>query len=366
MRTSFALPLAAVLFAACGSIDEVSKDEKPRAPASDAAQPSGAELRDARETHLGDLRQLTFGGQNAEAYFSADGQRLVFQAMTGDMECDQIFTMGIDGSDARMVSTGKGVTTCGYFLPGDRLLYSSTHLGGDSCPPKPDRSMGYVWPVYAEYDVFSARADGSDLQRLTATPGYDAETTLSPDGKRLVFTSVRDGDLELYSMNVDGSDVVRLTHEEGYDGGAFFSPDSKQIVWRAHHPQDEKGLADYRDLLARGLVRPSLMDLFVMNADGSDKRRITDNGAANFCPYFTPDGRRIIFSSNLDPAGGTRGREFDLFLIDVDGKNLEQVTFTPEFDGFPMFSPDGKKLVFASNRGGKVRGETNIFIADWK
>ncbi len=317
---------------------------------------------ESAEPRLRNLRQLTFGGENAEAYFSSDGQRLIFQATRDGGQCDQIFVMGTDGSGITRVSSGKGRTTCAYFLKdGQQFVYASTHLGSESCPPRPDFSRGYVWAVYPDYDIFLSDFN-QGLTRLTDTAGYDAEATLSPDGEKIVFTSMRDGDLELYSMNTDGSGVQRLTHTLGYDGGAFYSPDSQKIVYRASHPTDEAAKTKYRDLLSRNLIEPSQLDIFVMNADGTDRVQVTRNGAANFCPFFHPDGRRIIFASNL---GDPRGRNFDLYLIDIDGTNLEQVTFDETFDGFPMFSPDGKQLVFASNRHGKVRGETNVFIADW-
>ncbi len=317
------------------------------------------------EKHLAKLRQLTSvpGGENAEAYFSFSGNKLIFQSTRPPFSCDQIFTMNIDGSDQRLVSTGKGRTTCGYFLPGDRrILFSSTHEADPACPPKADMSHGYVWAIYRGYDIYTANADGSDVRPLTRTPGYDAEATVSPDGRRIVFTSTRDGDLDIYSMKIDGSDVRRLTNEPGYDGGPFYSPDSRQIVYRAHHPKDPKDLERYKMLLGEGLIEPKSLEIMLMNADGSNKREVTHNGKANFAPYFHPNGKQIIFASNMnDP----QGRNFDLFLINVDGSGLEQITFNETFDGFPMFSSDGKKLVFASNRHDSIPGETNIFIADW-
>jgi Tol biopolymer transport system component len=327
-----------------------------------AVRPSAAQER--AEPHLANVRQLTHGGENAEAYFSPDGQRLVFQSSPpGAGTCgDQIYVMGVDGTGLRRISSGEGRTTCSYFFAsGDRVLYSSTHRAAEVCGPRPDYSQGYVWALY-DYDVFTAPLLGAGETRLTDSPGYDAEATLSPDGRTIVFTSARDGDLELYLMDADGSNVRRLTHEVGYDGGAFFSPDGKRIVYRAHHPTDPAQVADFQRLLAAGLVRPTTLELFVMDADGSNRRQVTSNGAANFAPYFTPDGTRIIFSSNMhDP----RGRDFDLYLIGVDGSGLERVTASPEFDGFPMFSPDGRKLVFASNRNADRVGDTNVFIADW-
>jgi Tol biopolymer transport system component len=318
--------------------------------------------RSGGERHLKNLRQLTFGGENAEAYFSFDGTRLIFQSARDGYACDQIYTMDLEGGNVRRVSTGKGRTTCSYFLPdGKHFIYSSTHLGGDQCPPKPDFSKGYVWAIDKNFDIFLSDFEGN-LTRLTRTPGYDAEATVSPDGKRIVFTSVRDGDLELYSMNTDGSGVKRLTHTLGYDGGAFFSPDNRKIVYRGAHPTDPAVIARYKELLTQGLIEPGELELYVMDADGSNSVQITRNRAANFCPFFHPNGKQIIFASNV---GDPKGRNFDLYLINLDGTGLEQVTTNETFDGFPMFSPDGKKLVFASNRNGKVRGETNVFIADW-
>ncbi|GAB4315569.1 MAG: hypothetical protein Kow0074_03220 [Candidatus Zixiibacteriota bacterium] len=315
------------------------------------------------ERHFGEVTQLTFGGENAEAYFNAAGDRLIFQSTRGDYDCDRIFTMNIDGSDVRQVSVPGGVTTCAFFAPDtSRIIYCSTYLVDDSCPPKPSYEKGYVWKLHEGYDVFAADADGSNVVRLTDTPGYDAEAVFSPDGSRILFTSVRDGDLELYSMNPDGSDQTRLTHEIGYDGGGFYSPDGRQIVYRAHHPKTEEEIADYQSLIAEALIRPSKLEIFVMNADGTNRRQVTDNGAANFCPYFHPNGQQIIFASNMDDP---RGRNFELYLINIDGTGLERITYNESFDGFPMFNRQGTKLVWASNRNNNQPNETNIFIADW-
>jgi len=322
------------------------------------------DLATPQEKHLRNVRQLTFGGQNAEAYFSADGKKLIFQSTHGDVQCDQMFTMHIDGSDVHMVSTGKGRTTCGYFFPdGKKILYSSTHLADPQCPPRPDFSKGYVWAIYAGYDIFTANADGSNLKQLTHTPGYDAETTISEDGKNLVFTSMRNGDLDIYSMDANGKHVKQLTHELGYDGGPVFSSDRKWIVYRAYHPTSEQEIKDYKELLAQGFIRPTTLELWMMKADGSDKRQITHLNAASFAPAFFPGSTRIIFSSNQGSTGGMGN--FELYAINADGTGLEQITYSPGFDGFPMFSRDGKKLVWASNRNAKAPHETNIFIADW-
>jgi Tol biopolymer transport system component len=332
-------------------------------PRLSAAEIGDDKLELAGEKHLRNIRQLTFGGENAEAYFSFDGKKLIFQSTREGQECDQIYTINIDGSGVKMVSTGKGRTTCAYyFRDGKRILYSSTHLASAQCPPKPDFSKGYVWAIYPGFDIFTAASDGTNLKQLTNSPGYDAEATISPDGKKIVFTSVRDGDLDIYTMDIDGRNVKRLTSEVGYDGGPFFSRDSQWIVYRAHHPKTEREIADYKALLNENLIRPTKLDIWVMKADGTGKRRVTDNGKANFAPYFFPDGNRIIFSSNMDDP---RGRNFDLYAVNTDGSGLERITYNETFDGFPMFSPDGKKIVFASNRNAKSQGETNVFIADW-
>ncbi len=327
-----------------------------------AAQDARASLVLPEEKHLRNVRQLTHSGENAEAYFSADDRRIIFQSHEGP-GCDQIYTMAIDGAGRRRVSTGKGKTTCSYFFPdGRRVLYASTHGAGAECPAPPDYSRGYVWKMYPEFDIYTAKADGSGAKRLTTTPGYDAEATVSRDGKKIVFTSARDGDLDIYTMDADGENVKRLTTEVGYDGGPFFSPDRKKIVYRAHHPQTPEEIADYKELLKNHTLRPTRFELWIMNADGSDKRRLTHFGAASFAPFFHPDGQRIIFASNLH---NPRGRNFDLYLIHADGTGLERVTWHETFDSFPMFGSDGKRLVWASNRNQAKPGDTNIFIADW-
>ena len=315
------------------------------------------------ESHLTNIRRLTNGGENAEAYFSRDGRWLTFQSTRDGRTCDQQYVMRTDGSQVRRISTGDGKTTCGYFFEGDRkLFFASTHAHGAACPARPDPSQGYVWGL-DKFDIYTANPDGSGLHRLTSYDVYTAEGTLSPDGRTIVFTSLKDGDLDIYTMNVDGSNIRRLTTAPGYDGGPFFSPDGKRIVYRAYHPTDSTELRTYRDLLRREMVRPNKMEIWVMNADGSDQRQITNLGGANFAPFFTPDGSRIIFSSNHK---NPRSRNFDLYLVNADGTGLEQVTTNPDFDGFPQFSPDGRQLVWASNRFDAKPGETNIFIADWK
>jgi Tol biopolymer transport system component len=314
------------------------------------------------ERHLRNLRQLTFGGENAEAYFSSDGSRLIFQSTRGGAGCDQIFTMKIDGSDVHRVSAGTGRTTCGYYYPGDReILFASTHKAGADCPPKPSYEHGYVWPIYDGYDIYRANPDGTNLRPLTTTPGYDAEATIAPDGL-IAFTSVRDGDMEIYTMKADGSDVKRLTRSPGPDGGPFFSWDGQRIAYRGRPLQPGPELTDYYALLKEHLWRPTKLEIYVMDRNGGDHHQLTTLGAASFAPSWHPDGKRIIFASNVkDP----RQRNFDIFIMNADGSGLEQVTFNDTFDAFPMFSPDGKHLVFASNRHGAAEGETDVFIADW-
>ena len=324
-----------------------------------AASPPG----DPRERHLANLRQLTFGGQNAEAYFDWTGTRLIFQSTRPPFGCDQIFTMRVDGSDVRLVSTGKGRTTCSFFFPdGRRFIYASTHLGSPECPPRPDLSQGYVWPIYPTYEIFAADLDGDPLRRLTDNPGYDAEGAVSPDGSRIVFTSLREGNLDLYLMDADGSNVRRLTDRTGYNGGPFFSWDDRTIVFRAAHPETRSELEEHEALLKQSLVRPRRLEIVVMRPDGTAMRQVTRNGAANFAPFMHPNGEQIIFSSNLhDPAA----RSFGLYLVNVDGSGLERVTYADSFASFPMFSRDGTRLVFCGNRNAGAPRELNVFVADW-
>jgi Tol biopolymer transport system component len=331
-----------------------------------AARGAGAaegDVRDAQERHFAAVRQLTAGGQNAEGYFSADGRKIIFQSTRPPYDCDQIFTMNADGSDVKLVSTGKGRTTCSFFFPdGRHFVYASTHGAGEACPPAPDRSKGYVWKLYPEYDIWLGSLDGAPPVRLTATPGYDAEAAVSPDGTKIVFTSVRDGDLDLYLMNADGSGVRRLTDRPGFDGGPFFSWDGKYIVYRSNYPKTEAELAEYRALLAQDLMRPTKAEIFFMKADGTEQRQVTATGHANWSPFMHPNGRQIIFSSNMhDP----QGRTFSLYVVNTDGTGLERVTYGARFDSFPMFSADGKKLLFCSTRNAREPHEFNIFIADW-
>jgi len=319
---------------------------------------------DPREVHLSALVQLTHQGENAEAYWSPDGTELTLQSTHPPYACDQIFRQRADGTGTPiLVSTGKGRTTCAYFTAdGKRVLFSSTHAASPDCPPNPDRSHGYVWAVYPTYEIYSAKPDGSDLVRLTDNNAYDAESTVCPKDGTVIFTSTRDGDLDLYRMDPDGKNVKRLTDTPGYDGGAFFSPDCKKIVWRASRPKPGPELEEYKTLLAQGLVHPTQLEIWIANADGSDARQVTYLNAASFAPSFFPSGNRLLFSSNY---GDPKGREFDIWAINTDGSGLERITWTAGFDGFPLFSPDGTRLAFSSNRNQSEPGETDVYVARW-
>lgn len=328
-------------------------------------------LKYPQEKHLANLRQLTFGGDNAEAYFSFDNTRITFQSNNPawNLECDQIFTAELATCDMhtepKMISTGMGRTTCSYFMPGDTtILFASTHAGNHSCPlvPPPRADHKYVWPIYGDYDIYVADLNGKIIDTLTHEPGYDAEATVSPRGDRIVFTSMRSGDLELYTMNIDGSDVRQVTNVLGYDGGAFFSQDGSMLVFRASRPKTEEDIKVYKELLAVGEVMPTNMEIFVCNADGSDLRQVTHLGKANWAPYFHPGLKKVIFSSNH---AAPKGYQFNLYMINLDGTGLVQITYDGVFDAFPMFSFDGKKLIFSSNRNNGGTHNTNLFIGDW-
>ncbi len=362
------LPLALLLFAtACSSPDAP-------AIADDGYDPSTDSLRMDGEVHLRNIRQLTFGGNNAEAYWSFDDDQLIFQSdwdAINNQGCDQQFVMNVgdafsqgDTDRYTLTSTGEGRTTCGYFTPEGRVLYASTHEGDRACPTPPQSAQGrYVWPIYDTFDIYESNADGTDTELLIGGEGYDAEATVSPDGKYIVFTSTRSGDLELWRYERATGDLLQLTDTPGYDGGAFFSPDSKRIVWRASRPTGADA-DNYRALLESGVVEPSDMNLFVADADGSNVRQITDMPGANWAPFFHPSGEKLIFASNFESEGG---RAFALYLIDLDGSNLTKLTNSGIFDAFPMFSFDGTQLVFASNRNmsREPSRDTNVFIADW-
>lgn len=314
--------------------------------------------------HLANFRQLTHGGQNAEAYWAPDGKRLIFQSTRPPNECDQMYVMNADGSDQHMVSSGKGRTTCGYFLADNKhIVYASTHGAGETCPKPPDRSHGYVWGVFAGYDIYLATDDGKILKQLTNTPGYDAEATINWKTGNMVYTSLASGDLDLWTMKIDGSHKRQITRKEGYDGGAVFSRDGRKLVWRANYPKTPEEMARYKSLLADNTTAPMKMEIIVADADGTHATTLTDFGCASFAPTFTPDGKKILFASNKHACDT---RRFELYMMNLDGTGLEQVTDFGGFTSFPEFSPDGKTLVFCSDRDTKEKYEFNIFTADWK
>jgi Tol biopolymer transport system component len=330
-------------------------------------------LYEGEEKHLSNVRQLTFGGDNAEAYFSFDSKKITYQMRNRDkgMDCDQIYYFELKNTNTKyvapsLISTGMGRTTCSYFLPGDSLiLYASTHLGNKECPKDPERRPDgkYVWAIYSDFDIFISNLKGEIKTQLTSAPGYDAEATVSPDGKKIVFTSIRSGDLELYTMDVNGKNVKQVTNQLGYDGGAFFSPDSKHLIFRSSRPTTAEEIKEYNDLLKEGLVMPTKMSLYTCDVDGSNLKKITDLPNASWAPFFHPSGKKVIFATNYK---ATRGLPFNLMMVDLDGSNMEQITYDTMFDAFPMFSPDGKKIIFSSNRNNNGSRDTNLFIADWK
>jgi TolB protein len=334
-----------------------------------AQQPQ--QTRIPNETHLKNITQLTFGGDNAEAYWSPDSKNLTFQSnnKAWGLKCDQIFNLAVNNAKKDttykpdMISTGLGRTTCSYFMPGNKeILYASTHLGAKECPPDPPHTGKYLWAIYADFDIFVADLKSNIKKQLTDAPGYDAEATVSPKGDKIVFTSTRSGDLELWIMDIDGKNQKQITFGLGYDGGAFFSPDGKQLVFRASRPHTEEEIREYKELLQQGLVAPTNMEIYTCNIDGSNLKQITKLGKANWAPFFHPGGKKIIFSTNHHSA---KGYDFQLYMINTDGTGLERITDESLFNAFPMFSPDGKKLVFSSNRNNHGTRDTNLFIADW-
>jgi Tol biopolymer transport system component len=365
MKNLYLFSFGILLLAACGNTDTPTEQATP------AVDSLANPLIYPQEVHFKNMRQLTFGGDNAEAYWSFGNDMLVFQATNPQwgVSCDQIYVMKMNGErldsvPPQRVSTGLGRTTCAFFMPGDTtFIYASTHLANDSCPPVPERKAGrYVWPIYNTYDIFEADLNGNIIRQLTNSESYDAEATVSPKGDKIVFTSMRSGDLELYTMNIDGSDLRQITSGLGYDGGAFFSPDGSKLIWRASRPTTDEEIAKYKGLLDEGLVEPTNMELFIANVDGSEMRQLTQLGKANWAPYFHPSGEKVLFASNH---ASEAGFPFNIYMINLDGSGLEQITFDNAFDSFPMFSFDGKYLAFSSNRNNGRTRNTNMFIAEW-
>lgn len=365
-RTTLSLFLLLFAFSCNEMSSETTSQTKEEIAPTDSKKVS---LKYPEEKNFKTLRQLTNGGDNAEAYFNFGNDELVLQVTNKEwgLECDQIFHLPLDtpkGQKLKMLSTGKGRTTCSYFMPGDStILYASTHKGGDGCLDAPRSVDGkYVWSIFDTYDIYEADLEGNIIRALTDGEGYDAEATVSPDGKKIVFTSTRSNDLELYTMDIDGSNVKQVTNELGYDGGAFFSPDSKQLVFRASRPTSEEDIKNYKHFFDQGLVQPTNMEIFVCDVDGQNMKQITNLGGANWAPFFHPSGEKIIFASNHHTDSR---RVFNLFSTNLDGTELKQITFDNTFDSFPMFSFDGKYFVFSSNRNNGGGRDTNVFLAEW-
>ena len=373
MNTIYPALLAVLSWFAVSSFNPGANVNHPGPLEINSSSPSSDTVHYAEEKHFNNIQQLTFGGDNAEAYWSYDSKYLVFQRTNHKegLDCDQIFIGKVpqqpgEKFEYKMVSTGKGRTTCAFFTKdGKHIIYASTHLGSDECPPVPDRKKygnRYIWPLYSSYDIFMADLDGKIVKQLTNSKSYDAEATLSPDGKKMIYTSDKDGDLELYIMDLKSGKEKRITHTLGYDGGAWFSPDGKKIIWRASRPKTDAEIKEYKELLAEGMVAPTNMEVFVANADGSNARQVTSFGQANWAPSFMPDSKRIIFASNHEYK---RGFPFNMYTINEDGSNLQKISRDKGFDAFPMFSPNGKKVAFSSNRNNGGTRDTNVFIADW-
>lgn len=327
----------------------------------------------AGESHFKNIIQLTSGGDNAEAYWSFDSKRASFQRTNPKegINCDQIFmglvpTNNTESFTYKLISGNKGRTTCSFFTKdGAHIIYASTKNGADDCPPAVDRAKygnRYIWPLYASYDIFIADTNGKNEQQITNSEGYDAEATLSSDGQKMIYCSVKDGDLDLYVMDLKTKKEIRITNTLGYDGGAWFSPDGKKIVWRASRPSTPSEVEEYKALLKEGLVAPTQMEVWIANADGTDAKQITHLGQANWAPNFTPDGKHIIFCSNHEYK---RGFPFNMYLMDLEGNHIEKISRDKGFDAFPMFSPDGKRILFSSNRNNGGTRDTNLFVADW-
>ena len=330
--------------------------------------PASDTLRFPGEVHLRNVRQVTFGGNNAEAYWSFDGEQLIFQSdwdRINPQGCDQQFVVDPDVQHSyKLISTGRGRTTCGYFLPDDRVIYASTHAADLACPPPPEEQDRYVWPIYDSFDIYVANADGTNPELLIGGEGYDAEATVSPDGRYLVFTSIRSGDLDLWRYELASGELMQLTDTPGYDGGAFFSRDSKRIVWRASRPEGD-ALVGYRELLGEGLVEPGELNIFTSDTDGSNVKQVTDLPGANWAPFFHPDGEHILFASNFESVAD-RGRPvFAIYRVTIATGEVTKITHSNSFDAFPMFSFDGKRLAFSSNRNSGDTRDTNVFVADW-
>jgi len=325
---------------------------------------------DPMEKHLRNIRQLTFGGQNAEAYWSKDGKWITWQSKQSGFPDEQIFVMRADGSGKTLMSTGLGRCTCSYFSPDKSWIYfSSTHERNKGPQAPVDMSQGYVWRVNPDFALYRQKLGPVPNSKarmmpmpVVKKPGYVAETTIDPKGRFMTFTGDWEGDIDIYRSDLEGGHLKRLTTTKGYDGGPFVSWDGKYIVYRRGAFANKEEEQKFDELHAKHLVMPLKMDLWIMDSDGKHKRQLTHLAGASFAPFMLPGDKRIIFSSNYE---NPTGPDFDLYMINVDGTNMKRITYAPGFDSFPMFTRDGKHLVWASNRHGSVPHETNVFVADW-
>jgi Tol biopolymer transport system component len=314
------------------------------------------------EDHLTKVTQLTFTGENTQASFSPDNKNIIFQSTRNRLRCDAIFRMHSDGSDISQISSGKGIASSAVISPDNNsIIYSSTQKVDYQCPSKPEYSKAYSWLLYSSYDLFKDELTGGSDERIIKSSSYDGGAVYSPKGDKIIFSSGRTGDLELYIANSDGNNVKQLTNIDGYDGDAVFSRDGKYIVWRASRPKGND-LHDYRYQLSQGIIKEGKFEIFMMKLAGGKPIQLTNNGATNFSPSFDPNSNNIIFSSNMSQKDG---RNYDIYTLNLKTRKLERITYYSGFDGYPVFSSDGKKLLFTSSRNFRYKAEKNIFIVNW-
>lgn len=315
------------------------------------------------ETFLANVRQVTFGLPRAgEGYFSPDGTTIVYQAFPIGYPFYQIYVQRLDERIPRLLSTGRGRTTCAYFSPkGDQILFASSHTDPDieqtEKKGREEAAQGgrrrYQWEFDPQMELYLINFDGTGLKRLTDSPGYDAEGSFSPDGSQVVFTSTRDGDPDLYVMRSDGTGVRQLTNAPGYDGGPFFSPDGRWVIFRSDR------------------AKKDMLQLFAISADGKIEVQLTDNlDQVNWCPYFHPSGKYIIWAG-ADYGQGPQKANFDLWTMEIEmtsdsfrGGKTTRITDHKAADVLPVFSPDGRKMMWTSNR--TPDGTSQLWIGDWK
>jgi len=320
-----------------------------------------------RKMSIENVKQLSFQGDNGEAYFNSDDSKVIFQSKRNNNNCDKLYIVDINGNNLTEFVANDGAFTCAYFSLDDRYIFfsSTMHLGSE-CPEiyKDPNPRKYIWPL-RDYEIF--RYDNGAVKQLTNYSGYNAETTTHPFEEKVIFTSLRDGDINLFEMDYNGENVKQITSEYGYDGGAFYSPNGENIVWRAWYPTSDEEISMWKNNLAKKFIESVPLDIYVAKNDGSEKQRLTSNGATNWAPSWHPDGKHIVFSSNMDDWRedyNAYGSNFELYMINIATKTLTRLTNNDTFDSFSVFSKNGKKIVFSSNRDAENPRNTNIFIAD--